>query len=82
MRFRTGLLVGAVIGFLIGRQTAAREGEERSNGIRAAMSRHPSSQRIAGLANKAGTKSVEAIQRARASIQRRMVADPDDLSMN
>jgi gas vesicle protein len=82
MRFRTGLFVGAAIGFIIGRQLAPRDGEERSSGVRAAMSRHPSSQRLAGLANKAGTKSVEAIQRARASIQRRMVADPDDLSMN
>jgi hypothetical protein len=46
------------------------------------MSRHPSSQRLAGLAGKAGSMGVEAIQRARASIQRRLVADVDDLSMN
>jgi hypothetical protein len=46
------------------------------------MARHPSSQRLAGLAERAGTKGFEAIQRARATIQRRLVADVDDLSMN
>jgi len=81
MRFRTGLVVGAVVGYLIGREMASGEGE-RPNGVRAAMARHPSSQRLAGLAGRAGTKSVEAIQRARATIQRRLVADVDDLSMN
>jgi hypothetical protein len=82
MRFKTGLVVGGVIGYLIGRQMAGRDGEGRPNGVRAAMSRHPSSQRLAGLAGKAGSMGVEAIQRARASIQRRLVADVDDLSMN
>ncbi len=82
MRFRTGLLVGAAIGYVVGRQMAGQDWEERSSGVRAAMSRHPSSQRLAGLAEKAGTKSVEAIQKARASIHRRLVADVDDLSMN
>jgi uncharacterized protein YcfJ len=81
MRFRTGLVVGAVVGYLVGREMAAGEGE-RPNGVRAAMARHPSSQRLAGLAERAGTKGVEAIQRARATIQRRLVADVDDLSMN
>ncbi|MGH2634786.1 MAG: hypothetical protein ACRDHU_01355 [Actinomycetota bacterium] len=82
MRFKTGLVVGVVVGYLIGRELAGHEGEERPNGVRAAMARHPSSQRLAGLAGLAGTKSVEAIQRARATIQRRLVADVDDLSMN
>jgi hypothetical protein len=82
MRFRTGLIVGGAIGFLIGRQLAPRGDEDRPGSVRAAMSRHPSSNRLAGLAERASSRSVEAIQRARASIQRRMVADPDDLSMN
>jgi hypothetical protein len=82
VRFRTGLVVGGAIGYVIGREMARREGEDRTSGIRAAMSRHPSSQRLAGLAGRASSKGVEAIQRARATIQRRLVADVDDLSMN
>jgi len=82
MRFRTGLAIGGAIGFLIGRQMARREGDDRPSGVRAAMSRHPSSQKLAGFAERAGSKGVEAIQRARATIQRRLVADVDDLSMN
>ncbi|HEX6330549.1 MAG TPA: hypothetical protein VF129_04570 [Actinomycetota bacterium] len=81
MRFRLGLVVGGVIGYLIARELSKHEGNG-PNGIRAAMSRHPSSQRLAGLAGRAGSKGVEAIQRARATIQRRLVADVDDLSMN
>jgi hypothetical protein len=82
MRFRTGLVVGCVVGYLVARELAKRETEERPSGVRAAMSRHPSSQRLAGFAERAGTMGVEALQRARATIQRRLVADVDDLSMN
>jgi hypothetical protein len=82
MRFKTGLVVGGVVGYLIGREMAKREGEERPSGVRAAMSRHPSAGRFAGIAERAGTKGVEALQRARATIQRRLIADVDDLSMN
>jgi hypothetical protein len=82
MRFRTGLIVGGLVGYLVGSRMARREGEGRPNGVRAAMSRHPSSQRLAGLAERASSKGFEAIQRARATIQRRLVADVDDLSMN
>ena len=82
MRFRTGLVVGGTIGYLIGRQMARPGGDERPSGVRAAMSRHPSSQRLAGFAERASSKGAQAIQRARATIQRRLVADADDLSMN
>jgi hypothetical protein len=82
MRFRTGLVVGGVVGYLVGRQMARTEGSDRPSGVRAAMSRHPSSQKLAGFAERASTKGAEAIQKARASIQRRLVADVDDLSMN
>jgi hypothetical protein len=83
MRFRTGLVVGGVVGYLVARRLGGgEESAERPSAIRAAMSRHPSSARFAGLANRASWKGVEAIQRARASIQKRLVADVDDLSMN
>ena len=49
------------------------------------MARHPSN-RIAvqgrRIAEKASWKGVEAIQRARANIQRRMDPDVDDISLN
>jgi hypothetical protein len=82
VRFKTGMVVGGVIGYLIGREMAKRDAEEQPHGVRAAMSRHPSAVRFADLAGKASWKGVEAIQRARATIQRRLVADIDDLSMN
>jgi hypothetical protein len=82
MRFKTGLLVGGVLGYLAGRELAKRSTtDDRSPVVRAAMERHPSTP-IAKLANRASSKSVEAIQRARASIHKRLVADTDDLSMN
>jgi hypothetical protein len=82
MKFRTGLVVGGVVGYLVARRLAvSEEMPERPTAVRAAMSRHPSA-RIAGLANRASWKGVEAIQKARATIQRRLIADVDDLSMN
>ena len=86
MRFRIGLVLGCVIGYLIGRELARRDTEnERPLGVRQAMARHPSN-RLAEqgrrLAERAGSRSVEAIQRARASIQRRLEPDVDDLSLN
>jgi len=82
MRFRVGVLVGIVIGYLIARRMVRQQGDGRASGVRAAMLRHPSSQRLAGFAERASTVGAQAIQRARASLQRRMVADVDDLSMN
>jgi hypothetical protein len=82
VRFKTGMVVGGVIGYFVGREMARREAEERPHGVRAAMSRHPSAVRFVDLAGRASWKSVEAIRHARATIQRRLVADVDDLSMN
>jgi hypothetical protein len=82
MKFKAGLVVGGIAGYLIARELLRREGEERPGSVQAAMSRHPSAQRFAGLAGRASWKGVEALQRARATIQRRLVADVDDLSMN
>jgi hypothetical protein len=86
MRFRTGLVVGGVIGYLVARELTKEDtDDDRPPGVRAAMARHPSN-RIAvhgrRFAEKAGWKSVEAIQRARANIQRRMDPDVDDISLN
>jgi hypothetical protein len=86
MRFRTGLVVGGVIGYLVAREVTRRDGDDdRDPGVRAAMARHPSN-RIAvqgrRIAERAGTRSFQAIQRARANIQRRMDPDVEDLSLN
>ena len=87
MRFRTGFVLGGVIGYLVGRELARREQEdERPLSVRQAMARHPSS-RIAEqgrrLAERAGSRSLSAIQRARATLQQRMDhPDLDDLSLN
>src|SRR5918996_6265904 len=82
VRFKTGMVVGGVIGYLIGREMAGREMEERPSGVRAAMSRHPSAVCFFDLPRRASWKGVGGIQRARATVQRRLVADVDDLSMN
>ena len=86
MRFRTGLVVGGVVGYLLGREFSKRDqDEDRPPGVRQAMARHPSNrlaQHGRRLAERASWKSVEAIQRARAGIQRRLEPDVDDLSMN
>jgi hypothetical protein len=86
MKFRTGLVVGGVIGYLVAREVTRRDAEEdRSPGVRAAMARHPSN-RIAiqgrRIAERAGARSAQAIQRARANIQRRLDPEVDDLSLN
>jgi hypothetical protein len=86
MRFRTGLAIGGVVGYLLGRELSKRvPDEDRPPGVRQAMARHPSNrlaQHGRRLAERASWKSVEAIQRARAGIQRRLEPDVDDLSMN
>jgi hypothetical protein len=86
MRFRTGLVVGGVIGYLVAREVTRRdEDDDRAPGVRAAMARHPSN-RIAlqgrRIAERAGARSTQAIQRARANIQKRLNPDVDDLSLN
>ena len=86
MRVRTGLVIGGVVGYLLGRELSRRDPDlDRPPGVRQAMARHPSNrlaQQGRRLAERAGSKSVEAIQRARAGIQRRLEPDVDDLSMN
>ncbi len=87
MRFRTGVIVGGVIGYVLARELAKRDtSEPRPVSVKAAMERHPSAHRFADqgrrLAERAGWKGLEAVQRARATIHRRLEPDVDDLSMN
>jgi hypothetical protein len=86
MRFRTGLLIGGVIGYLVARKLAERDPDEaRPAGLRQAMARHPSTTRGSGaerFLERAAWRSAEAIRRARAGLQRRIEPDLDDLSMN
>ena len=84
MRFRTGFVVGGIVGYLAGKEMAKRTmtpSDQRSPVVRAAMDRHPST-RFQGLTDRASAVGLEAVRRARASIQKRLVADVDDLSMN
>jgi len=72
---------------LVARKLGERDPEDaRPPGIRQAMARHPSTSRLAEhgrrFAERASWKSAEAIQRARANIQRRLEPDVDDLSPN
>jgi hypothetical protein len=47
------------------------------------MTRHPSAQRFGRrVADLAGERGADAIRRARASVQRRLETNVDDLSMN
>jgi len=88
MKFILGLAAGAAIGFAAASRLYERQLDEtrrESSSIAAAMTRHPSSQRFAGsrrLFDVAGGRGAEAIRKARASIQRRLEPDVDDLSMN
>ena len=88
MKFKTGLVVGIAIGYLVATRLR-REGSSEDaprTGVLGAMARHPSAQRFADqgrrLAERAGFRSAEALQRARAGLQRRLNASADDLSMN
>jgi hypothetical protein len=84
MRFKTGFVVGGIVGYLAGREMTKRAlapDEQRSPVVRAAMERHPST-RFQSLTDRASVVGLEAVRRARASIQKRLVADVDDLSMN
>jgi hypothetical protein len=86
MRFRTGLFLGGVIGYLVGRELARRDTlTERPPDVLRSMARHPSNRfTLHGrrFAERAGWRGVEALQRARANIQRRLDPDVSDLSPN
>jgi hypothetical protein len=87
MKFILALGAGVAIGFAAASRLYERQLDEtrrESSSIAAAMTRHPSSQRFAGrrLFDVAGGRGAEAIRKARASIQRRLEANVDDLSMN
>ncbi len=88
-------VVGAALGFALGWALASRlsertreenlqvEVEREARGMFGSMARHPSAQRMRWrVADLTGERGLDAIRRARASIQRRLEADVDDLSMN
>jgi hypothetical protein len=86
MRFRTGLIVGAAAGYVIGSRMAHQPEDESHGGVIAAMARHPSAQRLGKGGRRvidiAGDRGAQAIRRARQNLQRRLDASADDLSMN
>jgi hypothetical protein len=86
MRFRTGLIVGAAVGYVIGSRMSQQPEDEARGGVIAAMARHPSAQRLGKGGRRvidiAGDRGAQAIRRARQNLQRRLDASADDLSMN
>ena len=88
MKFRTGLVVGAAVGYALGTRISREqpEDDQRSSGVIAAMARHPSAQRLGKGSRRvidiAGDRGAQAIRKARQTLQRRLDASADDLSMN
>jgi hypothetical protein len=87
MRFITGAAVGFVLGWAMASRLRGQESEvdvrREALGMAGSMARHPSAQgfrqRVVDLT---GERGLEAIRRARASIQRRLEASTDDVSLN
>jgi len=87
MRFTTGLAIGLAIGWAVAgrmqRQEVELEVQREARGMFGSMTRHPSAQRFGRrVADLAGERGADAIRRARASVQRRLETNVDDLSMN
>lgn len=87
MRFVTGAAVGFALGWALAsrmrRQEVEVEARREARGILGSMTRHPSAQRLGRrVVDLTGERGLGAFRRARASIQRRLVADVDDVSMN
>lgn len=86
MRFRTGIIVGAAIGYVIGSRMSHQPADDSRGSVIAAMARHPSTQRLGKGGRRvidiAGDRGVQAIRKARQNLQRRLDASADDLSMN
>jgi hypothetical protein len=86
MKFRTGLIVGAAIGYALGSRMSHEAEDDGHSGVIAAMARHPSAQRLGKGSRRvidiAGDRGVQAIRKARQNLQRRLDASADDLSMN
>ncbi|HET9722369.1 MAG TPA: hypothetical protein VFR44_00855 [Actinomycetota bacterium] len=87
MRFVTGAAVGFALGWAAASWLRAQDTEvevrREALGMAGSMARHPSAQgfrqRVVDLT---GERGLEAIRRARASIQRRLEASVDDVSPN
>ena len=87
MRVITGAAVGFALGWAVATRMRQQDVEQdvrrEARGIAGSMTRHPSSQRFSRrVVDLTGERGLDAIRRARASIQRRLEADVDDVSMN
>jgi hypothetical protein len=85
-RFLLGLAIGFGLGWALA-QRASRTQEpldlrEEPSSVLGAMARHPSARRLGRVVDLTSERGLRAIRRARAGIQRRLVADVDDVSMN
>jgi hypothetical protein len=87
MRFVTGAAIGFALGWAVASRLRQQDSEvevrREALGMAGSMARHPSAQgfrrRVVDLT---GERGLEAIRRARASIQRRLEANVDDVSLN
>ncbi|GEM_PF-1514109 len=87
MRFVTGAAIGFALGWAVASRLRQQDSEvevrREAIGMAGSMARHPSAQgfrrRVVDLT---GERGLEAIRRARASIQRRLEANVDDVSLN
>ncbi len=87
MRFVTGAVVGFALGWAAASWLRDEETEvevrREARGMAGSMARHPSAQGIRRrVVDLTGERGLEAIRRARASIQRRLEANVDDVSLN
>ncbi|HEX5949669.1 MAG TPA: hypothetical protein VFZ96_01605 [Actinomycetota bacterium] len=87
MRFVTGAVVGFALGWAaatwLREQDTELEVRREARGMAGSMARHPSAQGLRRrVVDLTGDRGLEAIRRARASIQRRLEASVDDVSPN
>jgi hypothetical protein len=87
MKFVTGAALGFALGYAVASRLRQQEDDvevrREALGIAGSMTRHPSAaslrRRVVDLT---GERGLDAIRRARANIQRRLEANPDDVSLN
>jgi len=82
MKFRTGLIIGAVIGYLVATRVRPGEATDDSQAGLASLIRVPATDRLAEqgrrLADRAVARSAAAIRRSRFDLRRRLEATAED----